>query len=376
MCINTGNVILQGLQRLTFNHDQINLASIKETNIFLGIGLWSKKDGLSIGLPVDVIQMLLAAKCLQAQVKEKNHRLQSNVILLIADSMAIHEGANPDKVDQIVKIYKKCLEPWINLLHLSSCHEILLSSELEKKEEFIHTLTKVQENRIAKQLKTNDPDHYAYVHTECAHTLFLNRYYSVGIKLGWICESSKKFICSASPESLTHWDELKFDKWTQKICQNDCTMQFLYARAGLKNTKTAHQTQVSEGPPYTAFAKDRRYIMQVATPITINICSLEKKISSHWRGIAEICNGLIRAGLVDEKLLRGDCIKKSNERATVTNLLNHWINVPTKPVITFTAIEPNSTQSIFGPLTLEDSFKPLVMQVERDKHKHQTCTFL
>ena len=60
----------------------------------MGIGLWSKKDGLSIGLPVDIMQMLIPARFFQQEFAKSNPGKSPKVYLLIADSMAIDEGAD------------------------------------------------------------------------------------------------------------------------------------------------------------------------------------------------------------------------------------------------------------------------------------------
>ena len=57
----------------------------KKINVFLGIGLWSKVHGLSLGLPIDVLLMLITADRLRNQVDAG----AGNIYLLIADSLAM-----------------------------------------------------------------------------------------------------------------------------------------------------------------------------------------------------------------------------------------------------------------------------------------------
>ncbi len=113
-----------------------------------------------------------------------------------------------------------------------------------------------------------------------------------------------------SPQSLKHWDELKFDRWCEAICQ-DSTMQYLYTKAGLKQSGHEKHVSVSEGCPYTAYPRDQRYIVQTQDKKDIKtICPIQKRVATHWKGIAEVCSSLMQAHLVDRTLLPEDCINK------------------------------------------------------------------
>jgi len=106
-------------------------------------------------------------------------------------------------------------------------------------------------------------------------------------------------------------------------------MQYLYAKAGLKQSGHDKHISVSEGCPYTAYPSDQRYIVQTQDKKDIRkICSIQRRVAAHWKDIADICSSLMQAGLANSKLLPKDCIKKSNAIATVYNMLNHWSNIP------------------------------------------------
>lgn len=157
----------------------------------------------------------------------------------------------------------------------------------------------------------------------------MNTYGHVGIKVGWICaESSKQLEGRISAQSLKNWDELKFDRWYEEICL-DSNMQYLYTKAGLKQSGKEKNISVSEGCPYTAYSKDRRYIVQTQGKKDIKtVCLIQKIVAAHWKGVAEVCSSLMQAGVMKSTLLPEDCIKKSNVIATVYNMLNHWTNPP------------------------------------------------
>ena len=114
-----------------------------------------------------------------------------------------------------------------------------------------------------------------------------------------------------------------------KLFAEDSTIQYLYAKAGLRQSGLQKQISVSEACPYTAFPKDQRYIIQTQGKKDINtICPVSKRVGAQWRDVAEICSRLMQSNIVDPMLLPENCIKKSNVLTTVYNMLNHWSNSP------------------------------------------------
>lgn len=367
MNINTSQTLSQGLSLLTYNGDNIVTPKENQLNIFMGIGLWSLKDGLSEGLPVDVMQMLLSATMMRSRIIEANPGKISKVMILIADSMAIREGAEKNQVAQLVQIYKKSLEPFLDLLNIKDCSEILLSSELESCSQYGKVLESVENSQILKQLKIEDQAHHAYVRTQTAITRYMNLYGHAGIKVGWICaESSKQLHRRVSAQSLMHWDELKFDRWCQEICP-DSTMQYLYSKAGLKQSGHIKSINVTEGCPYTAYPRDRRYIVQTQgrRKDIKTVCLIQKRVAAHWNSVAEVCSSLMQTGLVHSMLLPKDCVQKSNAIATVYNMLNHWANPPllSSRVVSKKSASPLLSESLSDciyNLSLEDSYRKTI----------------
>jgi len=378
MNIEIRETLSQGLSLLTYNGNRIVTPKDNHLNIFMGIGLWSVRNGLSEGLPVDVMQMLLSAAIMRSQIIEANQGQSSKIILLIADSMAIREGADKEKTDQIIQIYKKSLEPLLYLLNIKESSEIILSSELESSGAYREVLESVENSPILKQLKEEDKIHYAYIRTQTAITRYMNTHGQAGIKVGWICaESSKQLHGRATAQSLKQWDELKFDRWCEEICE-DSKIQYLYAKAGLKQSGHAKSISVSEGCPYTAYALDRRYSINTKGKADIKtICPIQKRVATHWKGIAEVCSTLIQARLAHCALLPEDCIKKNNAIGTVYTMLNHWTNPPVLP----SRISEHDVAPIISTPTLEDIYRPLTPEiscgVDTDKPKpSQRCRLL
>ena len=364
MSINTTRILSQGLSLLTYNRDNIITPKDNQLNIFMGIGLWSVRDGLSEGLPIDVMQMLLSATMMRSQILEANRGKSSKIIVLIADSMAVREGADREKVSQLIEIYKRSLRPLLDLLNLTESSEVILSSELEKCSQYQEALKSVENSRIVKQLRVEDEAHYAYVRTQTAITHYMNKYGHVGIKVGWICaESSKQLTGRVSAQSLKQWDELKFDRWCEEICEGS-TMQYVYAKAGLKQSGKEKTVNVSEGCPYTAYSKDQRYIVRIQDKKDIKtICPIQKRVAIHWKGVAEACSSLVQARLVHCMLLPEDCIKKSNAIATVYNMLNHWSNPPMLPskIVCDDWAHPLLLDWTYDPM-IEDSYRSSIMR--------------
>lgn len=382
MSLSINETLSQGLSLLTYNGDTIVTPRDNHLNIFMGIGLWSVNHGLSKGLPIDVMQMLLSAAIMRSQIMEVNLGQSSKIIILIADSMAIREGAEKEKTSQIIQIYKKSLEPLLDLLNIKESSEIILSSELESSVSYGEVLLSVEDSPIVKRLQREDETHYAYVRTQTAITRYMNTCGDAGIKVGWICaESIEELTGKKTAQALKKWDELKFDRWCEEICE-DSNMQYLYAKAGWKQSGPDTTINLREGCPYTAYPGDRCYVVHPQGKNHIKeICPIPPRLATHWQPIAEVCSNLMQARLVDCALLPEKCIKKNNAKATAYNMLNHWANPPLLPskIIEEDPIPILSSDSSYNP-TLEDSYRSLMPEtctVVLDEPKpRQTCILL
>lgn len=312
------NIILDGLSVLTYNGNALVAPKDNETNIYMGIGLWSAKNGLSEGLPIDVMQMLLSVTLIKAHLKKP-----SKIFLLIADSMAISEGADKEAVTRLVAIYKRSLEPLLELLNVLKSCEIILASELQASDQFKEVFRFVEcAPAIIEKANHN------YFVTQTAITRYMQIYKGVGVKVGWIHAESKALIKGAvSAFGLAQLDELKFDRFFEEIFRT--SIQYVYAKAGMKQPVINAHPIVSEACPYTAFRLDQRYVVQTLNERSIkSVSPIQSRVAEQWKGVAETCVGLMNAQLVSSSLLPKDCIKSRNAKATVYNMLNHWVNAP------------------------------------------------
>ncbi|MCE2993826.1 MAG: hypothetical protein LW826_06500 [Candidatus Jidaibacter sp.] len=325
--ITKSEIMSQQLSKATYNGQDIQ-PNLNRPNICMGIGMWSAKDKLSIGLPVDVMQMLLAATILSGQIAETHPGTRPKLIILIADGMAIREGADPAEVKDLVAKYQKCLESLLNLLKMQESSQLLLASQVEGLTEYQTVLDDTKQNSNMQAL-ISDIQHYNYILTQTALISYLEEHEKVGVKVGWLCEgSAKELEHGMTAAALKNWDELKFDRLRSQICCSS-TMQYLYTKAGLKQTGNGKNISISEGCPYTAYPNDNRYIMQNSGSNNCIVKNISKKIAQHWSRVAEVCSVLSyrEIDLLPANIIPPDAIKKNNNVATVTNILNYWVNV-------------------------------------------------
>jgi hypothetical protein len=329
--MNKADLLAESQSHLAYNATNINIPKDNKLNIYMGIGFWSAQNGLSLGLPVDVMQMLLSAVVLRSQIEEVNPGKPSKVVILLADSMAIREGADKDKVFELVSLYKKCLSPLLALLNMTANSEVILSSKLEEAKEYQAALQLLDQDPVMQTLKSN-ATHYAYIRTQTAITHYLHTHQDVGVKVGWINKASSRQLNNHSTSPIKSWDEMRFDRIYRSICQNS-TLQCLYAKAGLKQHIRPGQggrlqMQVHEGCPYTAYEEDRRYIIQTDHQLDIKkICWLKKRVAAQWKCVANVCSDLRQLKIVNDKILPVNCIQKSHDVTTVYRMLNYWSNI-------------------------------------------------
>lgn len=325
MQLNLSTQICHGLNALTYNGDALSPID-SHPNIYMGLGLWSVKDGLSQGLPVDVMQMLLAAALMRLKTMASSP-IPCKVVILIADSMAEREGAEREAIQRITSIYRESLTALLNTLKLD--YEILLASEIEITKEFGAALAKVDSSPLMQTIIRTDSLHCRYIRSETAISLYMHDYLKVGIKVGWMEKSAgeaflkKSDLCSAGT-----WNERRFDRLFDAI-SHGTSLQYLYARAGLKQRAYGKQVNIKEGCPYTAYPEDRRYVIQTERMQELKAVSyVKKKTGAHWQEVAAVCDGLIQAEAAYPELLPIDCLQKNNVRGTVYRMLNHWVNAP------------------------------------------------
>jgi hypothetical protein len=305
---NNQEILSRSLVELTYNGEDLmrELRGLR-SNIYMGLGLWSKKNGLSQGLPVDVMQMLLPAAVLRQAMLEAHPLCDSRIIILIAESMAIREGANRDQVSKIVELYKKSLERLLEMLNIRQCTEIVLTSSIEQTTDFEAIRTSLEGKKTVKEMRRKDPDHCIYQITQTAMSYYMHLNQNVGIKVGW------------SLNKAGSWDEPRFDKVYAKIFP-ESNLKYLYVKAGVKLINADWRG----GCPYTAFKDDSSCIVQIEGDAKIDRSYCDQAlVKNHWKGVAKLCSDLATASFVNASILPEDCIRE-DDISTIHRLLNHW----------------------------------------------------
>ena len=158
-------------------------------NIFLGVGIWSAKHGLSQGLPIDVLSPLLIA----ARICKITH---GKIHLLIGDSFAVdssqgRENITPKDIKNCADDYEYILANLVKSLKITELVEIHRLSALDGNvtyQEHIHLANvKMQQlcrtNCIATQSLDETNINYLVKQTAIGH--FFKTHYQCGIKIGW-----------------------------------------------------------------------------------------------------------------------------------------------------------------------------------------------
>lgn len=312
----------QSLSLLTYNGDQICIPTGKKLNLYMGIGLWSHLDHLSMGLPIDVIQMLLSAAILRLKIVDANPLKSSKIIILIADSMAVKEGAEQIQVNAITSIYQQCLEPLLTLLSIKEWTSIILSSQLEKEPFYQETLQVISQTKAVQEY-AGDREHYHYICTQSAITQTMSLYQDVGIKVGWIHKNSVKHLNNHNLDQLKNWDELKFDT----ICKiSGCAVQYLYAKAGLKLISKPENIEIREGCPYTAYSGHYRYVIISEGNDFKEIDKPLSRVAKHWMPIIQACLLLKSIDVLNAKTLP-EKVHMTNNTVAVQQCLSYWVNL-------------------------------------------------
>ncbi|MCC8462479.1 MAG: hypothetical protein LN546_04860 [Rickettsia endosymbiont of Ecitomorpha arachnoides] len=291
------NISLENaLSLVSYNSDNINISQEKP-NICMGIGLWSKVNGLSIGLPIDVMHMLMTATILC----NKNQSNNSKLIIILADSMAKEEGADINELRSCIEAYKKALNNLLDILKMKEDTEIICLSSLENNKDYENICESIKSNEKVQWLTSNDPGHSKYIISQTAIINYLHIHKNVGVKIGWIYkESNYPMAYSTIAAALKKWDELKFDRYYKEICSDK--LEFLYCRAGIEKLNKGN---IQEACPYIAYSKDSRYILDYS-----NTQQIPKNITKQWDWIPKILELQI----------------SNNDVVAISHTLNHWLN--------------------------------------------------
>lgn len=236
--------------------DQLALYRIEEkNNVYMGIGVWSKMHGLSKGLPICFLNLLIRAD------KERNKLGSGKIFILIADSLALdsrsdHIEVTPDDIHERVEQYIQIIE--------SLCAELLIENvEIERASKINETeaYQKIEKELKILLLETLRMEHGDTTTSEyILHQTALSKYYATlkncAFKIGWRYTSEKSF------------DEPWFDKYCKRI---GLPIDFVYAEAGIGIDIRQKQKQPRYCVPYSAadpgvdrflFGEDREVLLR------------------------------------------------------------------------------------------------------------------
>lgn len=213
----------------------------KPCNIFIGTGLWSHQYGLTTGLPIDVLAMLISAEHSRISIEEAT-KIKNQTIILIADHLAQACGADAKIVQNRAHQHKKMLKEITYVLGISNV-EIMLSSDMLHNADYKTIHEELSQNKAITALNLTHAQEN-YVITQTAIGKYLNAHKQVGVKIGW-AHTLKK-----APVSF---DEAWFDSIYINALGNK-GLQFLYTKPGRASQKSGG------GPrsPYTHTPSKRR----------------------------------------------------------------------------------------------------------------------
>lgn len=245
----------------------------KEINIFMGIGFISGRDGLSQGLPIDILNMIIVAD----QVRLKLLPVKSTIHLLIADHMA-YQHLNREELflaKNVAKCYQDHMVALLRSLDLLDKVNIHLSSQVIEDERFQAILKVLREQDIGGLPKSEDnlalniltcqngytESHRFYFVNQTALGKFFKEVYQCQIKLGWSKGSAHKVISRSE-----HYDEPHFDRFYRQIYGHD--LSFIYVDSGHNLANDA--SEVPYSAPNKGYQHARLLFGQKVASLTIN----------------------------------------------------------------------------------------------------------
>jgi hypothetical protein len=210
--------------------------------IYYGTGL-STSSALSVGLPFDVLGVVLTAERL------RRHMGLGHIYHHVADTHALsNDFANPCEVaersESVIDIMRR-VKDHLSLDHLT----VMLSSSFDKSEEY---------SRIVEQVDKKKGD---YVRRELADMLWYRKYRNVAIKVGWILQSGPV---------REGFDERLYDNEFRR--QFGDSLSFVYLKAG----RTFDQRR-PKASPYISIPNESRILLAPGEKVEAKIDAARKK---------------------------------------------------------------------------------------------------
>lgn len=195
--------------------------------LYFGTGLATSK-AMSVGVPFDVVGMLLTARKIQGVLK------LSRVIQLIADTHALSNTfTTPEDVSAMAEKMKDVSSRVAHLIGLGDVYMPVKSSDFD------------QTNGYREIFDGVVSDDHEYVRREWADIEYLRRTYKLVLKLSWIVDPKAKKV---------GFDERLYDLRFREVMGQ--SMSFIYVNPG--RTLDPNRMKAS---PYISIAGERRILL-------------------------------------------------------------------------------------------------------------------
>jgi hypothetical protein len=201
------------------------------TDLYFGIGLCSRK-GLSQGLPVDILAMMLTAE-----------QLSERKTILVADTHAEGSEFDPQDIDRIAGERKDALEKACDRLDLSGW-EIVRASEVGRRDDYVQILQSIDEQGH-------------YMRHELADMAWFCRK-GAALKLGWFMKGSRR-------------DETCFDSAFRKEFPDE-RMSFAYTTAG-----RTFDPKRPKAPPYICTDRTARLLLTPEEDVGLKLAGARER---------------------------------------------------------------------------------------------------
>lgn len=212
-------------------------------NVFFGLGMWSHINGLSLGIPTDIISIL--AMCFHLL---NNSKGQIRFYILIADQLAkdcAHQKyrQQPSAEEKIQKIIVEQVEEHCKIIaelfreiHLGP-FEIWKESELDQIPEYRSLFGEIKDSQQWKSLNV-DRAHVHYFHRQLCDMEYFVRTKNVSLKISWAGDAEESSMSYEDYSEVVKaclskkkFDEVIFDAAYRIICPSS-QLKFVYCKSG------------------------------------------------------------------------------------------------------------------------------------------------
>lgn len=204
-------------------------------NVFMGVGVWSNKYGLSKGLPICVLSMLLMAHQLRQQLNPEKPGL---IHVLLADSLALesmsaHPDINRDMIiarceeyhDRLQEVCRKLKIDGVRFIRSSDIvtHSSYLEIERDIKESQAYVLHVLNNREL-------QPSHQNYILKQTALVAYYASIKNCALKISW-CQDETSISKGLMSKAF---DEPWFDAHYDLLLPRAHPIGFVYTHSGIQ----------------------------------------------------------------------------------------------------------------------------------------------